>query len=237
MIGLMLNSARAFNRCLLLLAALGLGLTACGPSPEALATQTATAATATAAAWTKTPTPTATATATATPTATLTPTPTASPTVTPTPTATLDPSRYTSPEGGFSLAIPEGWRLVEFPGLKYKVMAYPLTEQFAANLILTDEAFSGSLTAYVKASQQTLVRLIPGVKFQAPVDFVTASGLAGQRLVVESVQRDLKLHQRVYFLAGSERFFTLTCTRLAGTQYADLDAVCDATAETFQLEP
>lgn len=192
---------------------------ACGPSPEAIAGQTAIAATTVAAGWTPTPPPSKTPTFT----------PTSSPTVTP------EPGRHYEEEGGFSYNPPDSWTIGEIPGFVYKAFSGLESEVTGANILALDEAFEGPLEGYVEANIITLESVFDPIEIIEQREFSTASGLAGFKLVVDTVQQGLSLRQIMYFFDAGERKLLLVCSRLADAP-EEIEILCDDSALTFRLE-
>ena len=206
---------------LLLVLGLCIALTAtCGPSPETMATQTATVATAIAAAWTETPTSSSPQTAD-----------------TPSPTAAHSdsPYRHYEPTGGFSYMPPAGWHVVESSGLEYKVAVGPVEDEFAANINVVDEAFSGSLEEYVAASLDNMRQFFQGFRLLSQDEFKPQEGRSGVRIVTENVQNGRKLWQIFYFFDAGATKLVVACTRLADTG-EELDATFEESVKTFRFE-
>ena len=166
-----------------------------------------------------------------------TPTPTPRPTATPAPTATPvdSPDRHYEPSGGFSYVPPSGWELVESSSIQYKVAREPEAGDFAGNINVVDEPFSGSLDAYVTTSVENMSAYFEGLRQISQDEFQPTEGPPGVRLVVENVQGGRILHQVFYFFGASERKFVFACTRLAGAG-EEFDAICKESARTFRIE-
>lgn len=193
--------------------------TSCAPSPEELAGQTAIAATTVAAAWTPSPTPSQT------------------PTLTPirSPTATPEPGRHYEFEGGYSIIPPDGWEIGEIPGFVFKVFFGPGVDDFAANLLVLDEEFEGSLEEYFLGNLLSLEQLFDPLEIFDQEEFSTDLGVGGIRIAIETVQQGISVHQTLYFLEGGDRYFVATCSRTI-VGFEEVDALCDASVQTFRLE-
>lgn len=76
--------------------------------------------------------------------------PTPAPTKTPVPDGRL----FTSEDGAYSFVLPEGWTLRDLAGFNYQVVIGPTRSDFALNLTVISEAFSGSLEDDVDANEQ-----------------------------------------------------------------------------------
>ncbi len=160
------------------------------------------------------------------------------PTDTPAPAATPtdDPNRHYEPAGGFSYVPPEGWEIAEpSSGTAYKVARSPSGEDFAPNLTMIDEAFSGSLEEYVSLSIDNISQFFDALQVIDRNPFELDEGSSGVRVATENVQRGLALHQIFYFFDLGAKKLVVTCTRRAESG-EDVDAACDASVRTFRFE-
>jgi hypothetical protein len=144
--------------------------------------------------------------------------------------------RHNEAAGGFSFCPPKGWTEREFPGFKYKIFTGPVTESFAANINVVDEAASGSLEDYVKGNAQAISRAFKAFKKLSQSEFKTDSGVKGVKLVTESDQGGHALRQTFFFFDGKAgKKFVVTCSASAG-EGAKLDETFTASLKTFALE-
>ena len=164
-------------------------------------------------------------------------TPVPQPTDTPWPTATPEVSaeRHFEPAGGFSYIPPSGWELVESSRIQYKIAREPDTGDFAGNLNVVDEEFSGSLDEYVDTSLGNMSTFFDGFRQISKEDFQPQEGPPGVRVIVENAQQGRMLHQTFYFFGTEEKKFVVACTRLAEAG-GGFDAVCEQSAKTFRIE-
>lgn len=186
--------------------------TSCGPSPDATSTQTPTVVTAT-------------------------PVPSPQPSDTPSPTATDSerPERHYEPSGGFSYIPPAGWQLVEASGVEYKAALGPVKDDFAPNIIVVSERFSGSLEEYVSSSLDNMSQFFEGFQVISQDDFEPEEGPTGVRIVVENVQGGRAMHQVFHIFDVGATKLVVTCTRLAGPAQ-ELDAMCEGSVKTLRIE-
>jgi hypothetical protein len=127
-----------------------------------------------------------------------------------------DPPRHIEAAGGFSFVPPQSWQVREIPGLKYKVVHGQPAAGFAPNINVVDEAFKGTLDAYVKQNVATLQRVFKKARILAEQEeFKTTAGLQGVRLMVENEQNARLLRQSFYFFAKGDTKYVVTCTTLA----------------------
>jgi hypothetical protein len=160
------------------------------------------------------------------------------PTDTPAPAATPtdDPDRHYEPAGGFSYIPPEGWEIAEpSSGTAYKVARSQSGEDFAPNLTMVDEPFSGSLEEYVSLSIDNIGQFFDALQVIGRDPFELDEGSSGVRVATENMQRGLALHQIFYFFDLGAKKLVVTCTRLAESG-EDVDAACDASVRTFRFE-
>ncbi len=143
--------------------------------------------------------------------------------------------RHTEAAGGFSFIPPEGWKVRDFPGWKFKVAVGPVAAGFASNINIVDESFDGSLEDYVKASLNALSKALKKYRLLNQDSFVTTAGLKGARLIVEDEQNNQLLRQTFYIFSKKNTKFTVTCSVLAeeGDKFAP---VFDASLKTFRFD-
>jgi hypothetical protein len=144
------------------------------------------------------------------------------------------PRSFYEKTGGFSYDPPKGWRVAEFPGLKYRVSAGASEDGFAPNMNVVDEKFSGSLTAYVDLNMETMKKVVTDFNVLKREDFQTEDGLAAVRIVSEDTQQAQRLRQTFCFFGNSNRKYVVTCTTLA-TGGEKLDPLFAETTKTFRI--
>ncbi len=143
-------------------------------------------------------------------------------------------TRYKDDAGRFSIDVPKGWRVDDFPGLKYKVLFGPSVDSFAANVNFLDETFPGSLEEYVKKNVAALTQLMPGYREIGRSELVTSSGARSVVIAAETRPLNQELLQRFYFVDAGNTKFVLTASRAAGAQDPS-DAELDACVRTFEI--
>jgi hypothetical protein len=137
-------------------------------------------------------------------------------------------------EEAFSYAVPEGFKVMTVPGLKYKVAAGPAKDGFAVNLNVVDESFNGTIEQYADGNERALAKF-PAFRKVSRTAFKTNSGAAGVKMVYGNTQNGTQLHQVMYLLGGKgSTKYVLTGSSLAadGKKY---DADFDASAKSFTL--
>lgn len=121
---------------------------------------------------------------------------------------------YQDSYGAFSYRLPEGWSLIDYPGLKFRVAIGQTVDNFTQNITAADEASSLSLDDYVQASLDTLDRILPSYSALSADPFFTDGGLEGRRLVIENAQMGYRLLQYLYIFSQNGSYIVLTCTTL-----------------------
>lgn len=140
--------------------------------------------------------------------------------------------RHYEEQGGFSYDPPAGWKVSEFPGLKYKISTGTPNNGFAPNLNVVDENYSGDLKSYLEANKANLQKLFQDYVEVKEDTFQTASGMSAYRLVTENTQQGKGLRQTFFMFEKGSRKFVMTFSSLAedGDKH-DEEAL--STAKTF----
>ncbi|MDR0320654.1 MAG: hypothetical protein LBI28_04055 [Treponema sp.] len=109
--------------------------------------------------------------------------------------------RYYERTGGYSIRLPETWSVVEFPGLKYKVIVGPVENDFRLSINFVDENFAGQLDGYIDASLEA-VSNIHGFTLVQRGEFVTLNNLKGERVEIGVFQNNRNIRLIFYFFPG-----------------------------------
>jgi hypothetical protein len=154
-----------------------------------------------------------------------TPTSSAQPVSTASPTATQGEgsTRHYEPEGGFSYLPPVGWQVVESSSLAYKAAVGPVENEFAPNLTVIDEAFSGSFEDYVELSLDNMSEFFQEFELLSREEFAPEKGPTGVKAVTQTVQGGRTLRQTFYMFDTGGQVLVVTCTRIADAA-EELDA-------------
>jgi len=139
-------------------------------------------------------------------------------------------------DGLFSYVPPDGWKVWEFPGMKFKVCSGQPAKGFASNITVVDEASEKSLDDYVKDNAANMQTLFQGLKILGQNDFTTSDGARAIRMVTErdDDQTKKRLRQIFYFFDAGNKKLVATCSSLA-EDGAALDKVFDAAMKTFAV--
>ena len=146
-----------------------------------------------------------------------------------------DPNRHYEKEGGFSYVPPEGWKMSEYPGLKYRIHLGAFEDNFAPNINVVDEEYDGSLESYVDANIETMRNFIEGFKLVEREPFVTNEGARSIKLTVEGEHYQRLLTQYFYLFDGGEKKYIVTCSALADNA-GNFEPLFDKCVKTFRIE-
>ena len=146
-----------------------------------------------------------------------------------------DSRRHAESEGRFSFIAPAGWRIGAFPGLKYKIAVGPPVADFAPNINIVDESFTGSLDSYDEASLAALRRVSTKFRLLKHDHFTTTEGLQGTRMIVEDEQGGRMLRRLFYCFSRGETKFVVTCTAPAESG-DELTPIFEAIMKTFRFD-
>jgi hypothetical protein len=125
-------------------------------------------------------------------------------------------ARHFEQEGGFSYQPPNGWKISEIPGLKFKGVFGPPDDGFSPNINFVDQEFSGSLQDYAEVNLKALQSTFKGFKKLSQAEFITNSGAIGVKLVTQAEQSGKLLHQIYYFFDLPKGVkLVVTCSALA----------------------
>jgi hypothetical protein len=136
--------------------------------------------------------------------------------------------------GAFSYEPPTGWRIVEVPGLKYRVASGPAENEFAPTVNFVDEMFAGTVAEYADTNIKHLHRVFGKVKILSLEDFKTEDNETGVKVVTENEQHGRMLRQTFYFLGSGSRRYVITCTALADDG-AKHDKAFAESVESFRM--
>ncbi len=138
--------------------------------------------------------------------------------------------------GLFSYVPPDGWKVVEFPGLKYKICLGEPVKGFAPNIVVTDEAYEKSLDDYVKDNVAAMQQIFQGQKILSQTDFTISGGARAVKMVTErhDPQSNKNIRQTYYFIELGNKKLVVTCSNIAEDGGA-LDQVFEAAMKTFTV--
>ena len=152
-----------------------------------------------------------------------------------------DAGRYVAPDGMFSFSIPAGWVLREIPGRKYKVAFGQPIGDFAPNINIVDESFSGALDAYVDGNLKVMPQAYERLGYQnfkvlSREIFTTATKQTGVRVITQTEVNGRALRQTFFFFNAKDgRKLVVTCTTLAAAG-EDFDVLFEKSLKTFLSE-
>jgi hypothetical protein len=146
-----------------------------------------------------------------------------------------EPGRHLERAGNFSYVPPVGWRVSDFPGLKYKVVTGTPVNGFAPNLNFIEENANLPLADYVDASITSMRAMLGDFRLIAKEAFTTREGLRGYKVVHENRQMNQLLRQCQYMFENGRQKIVITGTAPA-TGANELAAVFDECARSFRFE-
>ncbi len=115
------------------------------------------------------------------------------------------------PTGAFTVPVPPGWKLIDNPGLKYKMGYSPSPlDGFIPNVAITEETFSGSLAEYVASSIQGMEEesrkgeILTDFHFVKQAEVTSKSGVKMIRVIylATGVAKKISMRNQVYAVAG-----------------------------------
>ncbi|MDR1219678.1 MAG: hypothetical protein LBK73_08735 [Treponema sp.] len=142
--------------------------------------------------------------------------------------------RYFENEGDFSICPPNGWTVVNFPGLKYKIIYTNAINGFSPNITIADEEYSASLTDYMKLSVENLQIVAPGAEILKNENFRTNNRMNGKKLVFifANSGRMLRLYQYIFENKNIKICITGTVPNSEGDRF---ESMFDECAKTFEF--
>jgi hypothetical protein len=143
--------------------------------------------------------------------------------------------RHVEAAGGFAFRAPAGWQFQDFPGMKFKMAAGPVVKSIRPNIVVVDEAYSGTLPEYADANLTNLRKMMAEFEMLSHKSFVTAQGMRAEKMVTRSLHNKTRLRQTFLFVQGKQGMYYV----LTGTAPADggeaLDAQFEESFRTFEL--
>jgi hypothetical protein len=149
--------------------------------------------------------------------------------------------RQVEPVGGFSICIPEGWRVKEQEGQKFKLLFGTPGQYFTPNINFKDSVDPRSINDYATAAIEYLLEHYKdvgadSVKFVKQEPFPTTSGVSGVKASYRAEFKGLLIRSVQYYLNGKgDQKLIMTATALEVDQ-ATLDPIFDRAAKSFRLE-
>lgn len=144
-------------------------------------------------------------------------------------------ARHFEIEGGFSYIPPSGWKVIEFPGYKYKIAAGTPIKGFAPNINIADGIYEGSMDNYVKSAILMMKQNMKKFKLVKEEPFLTKNRLKSAKIIVENEQDGRLLKQIFYLFPHKNRTYVATGT-LPASVGNKLDLTLDSCMKTFRFE-
>ncbi|MEO8436003.1 MAG: hypothetical protein ABI596_13970 [Pyrinomonadaceae bacterium] len=143
--------------------------------------------------------------------------------------------------GGFSICIPEGWRVQEKEGQKFKLLFGTSGPTFTPNINFKDAIDPRPISDYATAGVDYILKNFQevgatSVKLISKTPITTAAGAQGMKVAMRAEFKGLLiLSQQYYFNGKGDQKLILTATSLEADQ-ATLDPIFDRAAKSFRLE-
>lgn len=143
--------------------------------------------------------------------------------------------RYTETAGGFSYEVPANWRVMEFPGLKFKIVVTDPIGDFSPNMTLVDERFGGSLKKYETASIPNMEKAIPGFRIVKRQQGKTVTGKAYRSVRYIHEAQNGTIIQTANFLELTEGLkLVMTCTSPEGHE-SKIEPMCTKIVRSLRV--
>lgn len=150
------------------------------------------------------------------------------------PRSTEPPRKHYEEAGGFSYDPPPGWKVGMLPGMKYRIARGPVSNGFAPNINVVEEAANVALSEYVEGNIKAIKKQFVGLKILTRDQILTFDNQPSERVVTENIQQGRKLRQTFYFFGTGKRKYVFTCTAPASGG-ASLDPIFQKSAVSFRF--
>lgn len=143
--------------------------------------------------------------------------------------------RYTETAGGFSYEVPANWRVMEFPGLKFKIIVTDPIGDFSPNMTMVDEKFKGTLEEYEEASIPYMKKAIPGFGIIKRTQGKTLAGKEFRSMMYTHKAESGMIIQTANFLElASGHKLVMTCTSPKGHE-DKIEVMCNKAVRSLRV--
>lgn len=143
------------------------------------------------------------------------------------------------PDGsGFSYALPSGWKPVERPNQKFKVVTNEASavNGLAPNMIVKDGVFSGTLEAFAEQTKTGFKKAYPNFTELGTDQLKTTGGVDFIRIIASNELNSRKVRQSFFMYEGPNNLkLAITCT-LPVEVAERFDGSLETTAKSFRFE-
>jgi hypothetical protein len=136
---------------------------------------------------------------------------------------------------GFTVAVPSGWVIKNYPHGHYPMACGPATDGITPNLDLETERFSGSLNDYVAANLTSFQQNLTAFKILKQEDFVSATGVKAVKVTTQNIQFHTNLLQLFYFFQGPDQNFILLSGTASAKSAPQFSVDFDASAKSLNF--
>ena len=144
-------------------------------------------------------------------------------------------TRVVESSGNFSWQPPMNWTVSEFPGLKYMIAFGQIEEGFAVNINIVDEAYSGTLRSYVDQSIVQLRTFLQEFRLLERADFMTNSGIIGEKVTINAYQQGFFLRQILYFIPNTDNTIFIMIGSVPENVSTNFLTIFDESIKTFEF--
>lgn len=150
--------------------------------------------------------------------------------------ANQEGKRHVEKDGGFSYIVPKGWKCTDFPGLKFKVLAGPISNDFGINIVFVDEKSASSLAEYKDVNKKALQGMFQSFMELDEGKLKSSAGDEAVNLVTQSTNNGKKIRQSFYFFdLGDGKKIVATCSCAVEDEDTH-DAAFEEIMKSFKIE-
>ena len=141
---------------------------------------------------------------------------------------------YTDDFKDFTFEMPDGWEIMDYKGLKYKVIYGASVNGYNQTMIFISQEGQGTIEEAVNDYIEELQTSRPDYKLLKSESFEINYKLEAKKLVIEIPEEKLNLKQYFYLFKHNDMLFI--CSALLTTEAAaETEEVLDAAMKTFQI--
>ena len=120
---------------------------------------------------------------------------------------------HTDRSGGFSLVKPDGWQAMDV-SQKYMALVGPEENGFSPNIILVDEAYSGSISFYMDSAINLISELFTNFRLLDRSAFTTNAGVTGEFIYYTATMGNVSVRQRMFVFPNrrGNMIMAISCT-------------------------
>ncbi len=147
---------------------------------------------------------------------------------------------YADENKEFSFIIPEDWQCINYGTFKYNLVVGERIDNFTQNIVISTEAYKGSMKQYVASSEDGLKKMIPNHKLIKKGEFKNDNKIQAYKFVIENeyeiAKTKKKVRQYIYTFKNKDVFFICTASVLQKTS-EEMEEVFDESMRSFKFLP